>query len=263
MSNAKSNPGYVDSAYLDATSRLTRLMKERSYEVLHLAPGHRVLDVGCGPATDTIPLAHLVSPTGYVVGIDYDEEMIQTANQRAEEAGVHTWVRREQAHVPPLPAEAQTFDAVRSERVFQHVRDPAPLLADMMRVTKPGGWVVVVDADHSSASIDCADPELLDLEWRLRRCRSDMLLNGYAGRQLYRLFKEQGLQDVAVEMFPMAITRYAEGRSVLDKVEQQALTEGVVTPEELQRWHVMLEEADQAGSFFRYGIALLVAGRRP
>ena len=89
-----------------------------------------------------------------------------------------------------------------------------------------------------------------------------MLLNAYAGRQLYRLFKDQGLHDVTVEMFPMAITQYAEGRSVLDKIEQQALTEGVVTLEELQRWHAMLEEAEKAGRFFRYGIALLVAGRR-
>lgn len=265
MTDAKDNPGYVDSALLDAIIQFTRPIKQRSYALTHLTTGHRVLDVGCGPATDTIPLAHLVGPTGQVVGIDYDAEMIRAANQRAEQAGVHAWVRHDHADAAALPYEAHIFDAARSERVFQHVPEPAPILAEMIRVTKAGGWVVVADTDHSGLSIDCAERALIDVEWRLRRYRADMLMNGYAGRQLYRLFKTQGLRDVTVEIFPLAGTEYAAGRyfSVMDTVEQRALADGMVTEEELQRWRAMLEQADEAGVFFGYGIMLLVAGRTP
>ena len=71
--------GYVDPAYLDAAARLAAEGKERSYARLGLAPGERVLDVGCGPGTDTLPLAQIVGPTGRVTGIDRDPGMVAEA----------------------------------------------------------------------------------------------------------------------------------------------------------------------------------------
>src|SRR5690349_14771966 len=56
--------GYVGPEYLDLHARLLDSSKERSYAFLHLEPGHRVLDLGCGPGTDTLALAALVGPTG-------------------------------------------------------------------------------------------------------------------------------------------------------------------------------------------------------
>src|SRR5436305_1913962 len=52
--------GYVDATYLDLHKVLLDRAKRASYELLHLAPGHHVLDVGCGPATDTISLGRLL-----------------------------------------------------------------------------------------------------------------------------------------------------------------------------------------------------------
>ena len=69
--------GYVDSAYLHATAAHVEGAKHRSYELLRLAPGLRVLELGCGPATDTIALAEIVGPTGRVVGVDHDPEMVR------------------------------------------------------------------------------------------------------------------------------------------------------------------------------------------
>ena len=50
-------------------------LKQITYQRMDIRPGHHVLDVGCGPATDTIPLAALVSASGKTVGVDYDAHM--------------------------------------------------------------------------------------------------------------------------------------------------------------------------------------------
>jgi len=62
------------------------------------------------------------------------------------------------------------------------------------------------------------------------------LHNGYSGRQLYRLFKQQKLVDISVEVCPPIITNYALIRQIalLDEAEEEALTAGIITKDELQ-----------------------------
>ena len=57
--------GYVDAESLKRTARALQDVKQRSYEALHLQPGSHVLDVGCGPTIDTIPLGRLVVLPGW------------------------------------------------------------------------------------------------------------------------------------------------------------------------------------------------------
>lgn len=110
--------GYVDSEYLQAAARLLHPAKERSYVLMQMQPGHKVLDVGCGPGTDTITLGQIVGSTGRVWGVDYDAAMVAEADRRAENAGVSAWVKHRQADASALPWEANEFDACRSERLF-------------------------------------------------------------------------------------------------------------------------------------------------
>jgi ubiquinone/menaquinone biosynthesis C-methylase UbiE len=62
--------GYVSPEFLRVIRQISRARKQQVYTLLRVGVGSRVLDVGCGPGTDTIPLAQLVGPTGYVVGLD-------------------------------------------------------------------------------------------------------------------------------------------------------------------------------------------------
>ena len=71
--------GYVNAEYLQVTARVTKHVKTRSYALMNIRPGHRVLDLGCGPATDTVALAQLVGEEGRVVGVDWDQEMVAEA----------------------------------------------------------------------------------------------------------------------------------------------------------------------------------------
>lgn len=254
--------GYVDSDYLRVVGEFLGRLKERTYSCMRIKPGDKVLDVGCGPGTDTIPLAQYVGSTGEVYGVDNDSMMIADAEKRTEQAGIKLWVTHKQAEAYSLPFESDYFDSCRSERLFQHLLNPALVLAEMIRVTKSGGWIVVLDTDWGSSGIDT---EEIDLERRLTRFNADhMYNNGYAGRQLYRLFKTQGLKQVTYEVFPLVITNYAFSRQIadMDKLEREALVQGIITEHELRRIQMNLELADANGIFFCYTIMILTAGQK-
>ncbi|HSG44070.1 MAG TPA: methyltransferase domain-containing protein, partial [Anaerolineales bacterium] len=101
MTEPTSNPGYVDPKYLQQLGEYVRPLKEHSYSLMNIQQGHKILDVGCGPATDTINFAKMVGERGQVIGIDYDPEMIQQAEQNTKEAGVDAWLKHEHVKAPP------------------------------------------------------------------------------------------------------------------------------------------------------------------
>lgn len=259
MTQAK---GYVDPHYLQLLAQLLQAQKQRTYDLLRLQPGAGVLDVGCGPGTDTIPLAAQVGPGGRVAGVDWDAAMLLEANRRAAQAGVAGQVRHVRADAAALPWPDHTFAACRCERLFQHLPDPVPTLAEMVRVTRPGGWVVALDTDYGSVSCDTTEP---DIERRLARIFVEHVHNGYSGRRLYGMFRRQGLVDVVAEPHAAHYTSYALFRHIgrLDVIEQLALAGGVITPEELDRWHRSMEEADAAGTCYGHATTVIVAGRKP
>jgi ubiquinone/menaquinone biosynthesis C-methylase UbiE len=230
---------------------------------MRVQPGHTVLDVGCGPGTDTVPLADLVGPTGRVCGVDQDAAVIRMAYEAAATAAASEWVRHRQADAAALPFDTGFFDGCRSERLFQHLPDPVPALAEMVRTARPGGWIAVLDTDWASGSVDTVETEI---ERRLVRFNVDHRFhNGYAARQPYRLFKQTGLSEVSAQVLPQSITSYALARQLwlLDDMTSDALVAGAIDDDELQRFTADLEAADARGTFFGYGCMLLAAGRRP
>lgn len=258
--------GYVDTAYLAETARLLERDKHASYEMMRIAPKQTILDVGCGPGTDTIPMAQIVGPRGFVCGVDYNSDMLREANQRAVQTGVIAWVRHQRADAHLLPFHSRVFDASRCERLLQHVVDPERVLAEMVRVTKPGGWVVAGEPDWASFAVDVPDPTLIDVERRLIRYRADHLQrHGYIGRQLHRLFRQRGLEGLEIRIITIPITDLSLARRILllDDTEDKAIAEGVLTPEELQRWRAALEQSSAEGTFFANCVGGLAAGRKP
>jgi len=257
--------GYVDAAYLDtaAANDMMKAFKHLTYERMHAKPGQTVLDVGCGPGTDTIPLAQRVGASGQVIGVDYDADMITQAQRRAREAGVSPWVGHLHADATALPFDSDRFDACRSERLFPHLLNPDKALSEMTRVTKPGGWIVVLDPDGGSISIDASD---VQTERTLVRIFGEhMVNNGYVARQLYRLFKQQGLAEVSTQVCGLTFVDYALARQMwlLDDVERKALALGVVTVGEIERLRAYWEQANAEGTYFASVHWILVAGRKP
>ena len=254
--------GYVDPEYLRVAGQFLNQLKQRTYTHMKIETGIKVLDVGCGPGIDTMALSQLVGATGEVYGIDHDKAMITEAEQRAEKAGISAWVKHKHSDATSLPFETGYFDSCRSERLFQHLPNPAKALDEIARVTKVNGWVVVLDTDWGSGSIDTSE---IDIERRLARFMADhMYHNGYSGRQLYRLFKMQGLVNVSFEVFPTVVTNYAFARQIwsLDKLVSEAITMNVLTEAEVKKIQMEFEQADADGGFFGYGCMTLVAGQK-
>ena len=126
-------------------------MKQRIRSLLDLAPGQRVLDVGCGPGLDTAAAAECVGPAGRVAGIDYDPSMIRDAramDDRGTGRNPRVWYQvADAAHIPYrtgalIGAAANVCYSIRT--------DAAAVVREMGRVTKPGGVIVVADTDWAT-----------------------------------------------------------------------------------------------------------------
>jgi ubiquinone/menaquinone biosynthesis C-methylase UbiE len=111
-------------------------------------PGRRCIDVGCGPG---IVLEVLARRGGEVVGVDATPEMVQRAQERCRRANLDN-VEVLAGLCESLPFPDRHFDAVVSRTVLHHVADPHTVMAEMARVLRPGGRMVVVDVVSSDAS---------------------------------------------------------------------------------------------------------------
>lgn len=256
-------PSLVDTQYLANAAATLQRYKQLSYAALHVPVAGTVLDLGCGPGTDTIPLAQLVVPQGWVVGVDVDAAMITAASQRAASAGVSDRVTHHLGDATRLPFAANAFDVARSERLFQHLDHPEQALAEMIRVTRPGGRIVVLDTDWATVSIASSE---IDVERTLARVRAERYVrNGYAARTLYRLFREQGLQEIELTPLPLILTDYPLVRELgaLDQVEELALATGAISLGELALWLEGLVEAEATQTFFASVTMILAVGQKP
>lgn len=255
--------GNVSSLYLNQAATLFLPLKLMSYERMKIDRGHRVLDVGCGPGTDVVNLAERTGSGGRVAGIDYDDLMLKEATLKIKKTPIGQWVSLFQGHAAALPFQSGNFDSCRSERLFMHLADPEKALSEMVRVTKPGGRIVIVETDWSSLSIDNPIP-------RIERALSDyrinrILKNGYSGRSLYRQFKQHRLATVEAETFPICINdaELFYFISMQQAVEEQALADSFITRRELNEWRNALVEASSSKSFYSSATAVMISATKP
>jgi ubiquinone/menaquinone biosynthesis C-methylase UbiE len=159
MSDSKAHTrGHVLRSHVFLYDVLARLLTWRQRLTLHeriaalagLAPGERVLDVGCGTGSLALAAKALVGADGVVQGIDASSEMIERARNKARARGVSA--EFVVASVEALPFPDCGLDVVFSTLMMHHLPRPVRRLCaeEMARVLRPGGRVVVADFQGSS-----------------------------------------------------------------------------------------------------------------
>jgi demethylmenaquinone methyltransferase / 2-methoxy-6-polyprenyl-1,4-benzoquinol methylase len=121
------------------TAGLHHRWRERAADLAAVGPGDRALDVACGTGDLAIELSRRVGPSGSVVGSDFSEPMLERA--RAKSRAV-TW---EWANALDLPYTDDGFDAATVGFGARNFSDLDRGLAEMARVVRPGGRVVVLE----------------------------------------------------------------------------------------------------------------------
>lgn len=233
--------------------------KRESYARLEAAPGRRILDVGCGLGNDAAALARLVAPGGSVVGVDSSRAMIEAARERHREM---TGLSFETADAVALPFPAAHFDAVRIDRVLQHIAEPAPAVREMARVLRPGGVLVAYDNDWETLTVDAPDRATTRT---VLNAWCDRFPSGWIGRRLVPLFVEAGLQDVVAAPATLVVRdldtadRLYAFLATLDRLVQS----GTLTPDAAARWSEFLRNSDHSGTFFTSLTGYQVWGMRP
>jgi demethylmenaquinone methyltransferase/2-methoxy-6-polyprenyl-1,4-benzoquinol methylase/phosphoethanolamine N-methyltransferase len=120
-------------------------VRERTLDIVHVAAGERVLDVGCGTGTLALAAKERVGAGGSVHGVDAAVEMIARARTRSARSGVP--VAFEIAAAQSLPFADAVFDVALCSLALHHLPEDAraTALAEMHRVLKPGGRALIVE----------------------------------------------------------------------------------------------------------------------
>jgi ubiquinone/menaquinone biosynthesis C-methylase UbiE len=131
--------------YYDLVARLgmrERHLKGRTIELARLAPGGRLLDLGCGTGT-LVLMARRRHPDAIVIGVDGDPTILGIARRKARRAGIAVQLDEGMAYA--LPYADGSFDAVVSTLTFHHLTPDQQerALTEVRRVLRPGGRLVV------------------------------------------------------------------------------------------------------------------------
>ncbi len=254
--------GYVSPKYLKTIAEFAREFKDASFQKMKLKAGNAVLDIGCGPAIDTIAMGKIVGPTGKVIGIDMDEEMIELANTEAAEASMRSYVHHQLGTAQELPFDPETFHAVRAERLFQVMPlsiERPPVFEGIKHTLKPDGIIYVTDTDWATATIDYPDTALERklVHFFATQGRPD----GFAGRRFFGQLKKVGFSDIQLETHVFtfhSLDKTPFGPFMVD----MAVENGVITSEEGGVWINTLKAKETDGTFYSAVNTVSVTARK-
>jgi SAM-dependent methyltransferase len=184
----------AEKARLQLQARVWEPETERLLDDVDIKAGWSCLDMGCGAMGVLGPLSRRVGSGGRVLGLEMDPGLLAAARQYIdEELLTNVELRNGDAFESGLNPDA--FDLVHERFVLPHVADPQALLREMIRLTRPGGIVVVQEPDHSSWNFWPYHekwPRLLHILESALALRGDINI----GRRTFHMAKQAGLKDV-------------------------------------------------------------------
>lgn len=188
----------AESARLQRQSEELRPDSAALLDRVGIGPGQSAIDLGCGPSGIIELLSEWVSPGGRVVGLDADPVHVAMARQLA--------AARRLSDVEIVAADARhtglppgSFDLVHARTLLVNVPEPAEVVAEMVRLARPGGWIASLEPDAEYGLCYPAHPAWTRVSEifhaAFSRNGADLLI----GRRLTELYRVAGLEDIGLE----------------------------------------------------------------
>jgi SAM-dependent methyltransferase len=179
-----------------------------------------VLDVGCGVGHWGMLLAAVMPETARFKGIDREAAWVSEARERALSRGLGERFTYEQGDVLRLPFPDDTFELTTCQTLLIHLADPAAAIAEMLRVTRPGGLVAVAEPNNlaealllDSVTNEANVDEVVQLVRFQLTCERGKVLLGEGdnslGDRVPGLFVARGLVEVEVHVNDKATAVFA------------------------------------------------------
>ncbi|NEW77634.1 methyltransferase domain-containing protein [Streptomyces rhizosphaericus] len=222
-------------------------LRARTYELLAIEPGARVVDVGCGAGR---AVAELAGRGARVTGVDADERMVAVARERWPGADIRV------ADVGRLPFGDATVHGYRADKVLHELPDPAGALAEARRVLAPGGRVVLVGQDWEALVVDADDAALTST---IVRARASLVPSPRAARGQRGLLLDAGLGDVTTEAHTTVLTG-PETLPLLTGLAEAACAAGAITRDQAGAWCAEQRERARADRLLLAVPLFLTAG---
>ncbi|HEX9539661.1 MAG TPA: methyltransferase domain-containing protein [Streptosporangiaceae bacterium] len=232
-----------------------------------LQPGHSAIDLGCGPRGILDLLAAWVSPGGRVVGLDADPAHTAMAAEFAAGRGLSgVEIMTADARRTGLPS--GSFDLVHARTLLINVPEPAQVVAEMVRLTRPGGWVAGMEPDTEYAMCYPPHPAFTRIceifPVAFGRNGADQTI----GRRIPELFRQAGLEDIGVEtrvqMYPPGNSRRTIRLDLVCSMRPQILEMGLASEAELDELDAAARaHLDDPRTIAISGLLFLAWGRKP
>lgn len=259
-SGSPDEASFVDTIDALTANGLFNELTERSLCALEIEAGNTVLDVGCGTGAVIPRLVVEAGRTGQVTGVDASFEMVEAATRAGAE--LHPIPDFHIADAAALPFPDDSFDRVRCERTLIYLDDAPTAVREMMRVTRPGGQVVIAEPDLATSIPDSAD---------MARTRSILTFSQdghgspWFGRQARRSAIDAGLVDVGYTIVHTSLTDFGAWRRLflIDGMLARQVEAGALAESEARDWLAGLAAAGDRSAFFWSLTSFIVWGRVP
>jgi ubiquinone/menaquinone biosynthesis C-methylase UbiE len=162
-----------------------------------LPPAPRILDAGCGTGEAASRLAEHF-PQAQVLGVDVVDQSLMLARSRFASLAPRLSFERRSVFGLELPA--QSFDLTVCRHVLHLIPHPEQAIAELVRVTRPGGYLHLIAEDYGMMHFESNGPDLQKF-WHAvsDRFTAATQTDMYAGRHIFGILTAAGLESITIE----------------------------------------------------------------
>lgn len=240
------------SRKLEATYQTPDVIAQRAatLQALALQAGERVVDVGSGPGLLAAEMAAQVGLAGHVIGLDLSDSMLALSAERRADSATGKCLSFLKADAARLPFADGMLDVGVSTQVYEYVPDVPAALAELYRVLRPGGRVLILDTDWDSIVWAAGDQGRMQ---RMLEAWVDRFADPHLPRSLSWQLQRAGFRVERREVLVLFNPEYdphtysvANGRIMADFVVAQ----GRMQRQEAEAWMRDLQRLGSEGRYF-------------